>query len=139
MRQLPLLAMALALGGCGATSADPPARPPKAPRAPDAGVSQAGPVSLVVQIQAIRNADGVIRVGLFEEQGFPDDDGERAGVIVPAKQGTVLARLEDLAPGMELLKEPSGHYLATPDANRAGERRWLGDNDVRWYRDIVAP
>lgn len=96
MRVLPILAVLSVLGGCGATSADPP---PRAPRAPDAGPAEPGGVSLVVQMQGIRNASGVLRVGLFEEQGFPDDGAEHSGVVVPARQGTASATLKDLAPG----------------------------------------
>jgi uncharacterized protein (DUF2141 family) len=97
MRQVLVAAAGLALVGCAGPSASGSSAP--AAKAPAAQRIVAGDSTVVVTIVGVRNSNGVIRVGLYQEDGFPEADAASKGALVAAKPGTVSTKLTKIAPG----------------------------------------
>jgi uncharacterized protein (DUF2141 family) len=62
--------------------------------------AEAAPTAaLTVEVHGVKNTEGVVQVAVYKEGAFPKPENVVAGASVPARNGTVIARFEDLPGG----------------------------------------
>ena len=103
-RAVPLLALALALAGSLAQA-----------RAQD-------PATLVIHVLNVSPKGGVLRLGLYDEARYPDDDSTPvASADVPAQVGETVITLSNIAPGTYAIET-----FQDINANQKMDTTWFG-------------
>jgi uncharacterized protein (DUF2141 family) len=86
------------------------------------GASAEGTATLVVRVEKISPAGGDLRVAVYTEQSYPDDNADPVkDAVVPAKPPETTVTISGLTPGVYAVK-------MFQDANRNGtfDMSWLG-------------
>ncbi|HVZ27223.1 MAG TPA: DUF2141 domain-containing protein [Rhizomicrobium sp.] len=88
-----------------------------------AAASQPGQqqAELTIRIEGISPGGGLLRLGLYDAAGYPDDDSPVATADVPATPGGVTVTLKDLKPGRYAIES-----FQDINGNGKMDTSWLG-------------
>jgi uncharacterized protein (DUF2141 family) len=80
------------------------------------------PVTLVVHVENISPGGGVLRLGVYDEAHYPDDDAAPvASADIPAQMGETIVTLTDLPPGTYAIET-----FQDINSNHKMDTSWLG-------------
>jgi uncharacterized protein (DUF2141 family) len=77
--------------------------------------------SLVVHIRDVSPAGGIMRLGVYDEAGYPNDRGPVVSADVPAHPGETVIHLTDLRPGTYAIE-----VYQDINSNDRMDRSWIG-------------
>jgi uncharacterized protein (DUF2141 family) len=98
-----------ALVFCAMTPAMTPAR------------AQSATATLAIHVRSISPKGGLVRLGLYDAAGYPDDKGPVASADVPATRGETVIVLKNLTPGTYAIEA----YQDT-NSNDKMDKSWIG-------------
>jgi uncharacterized protein (DUF2141 family) len=80
------------------------------------------PATLVIHVENISPKGGMLRLGLYDEAGYPDDDSMPvASADVPAQLGETVVTLTDVRPGTYAIE-----VFQDVNSNHKMDTTWLG-------------
>jgi uncharacterized protein (DUF2141 family) len=77
--------------------------------------------SLEIHVRNVSPRGGLVRLGLYDAAGYPDDKGPVAAADVPATRGETVIVLKNLAPGTYAIEA----YQDT-NSNDRMDKSWIG-------------